>query len=117
MTKYVRLWRRAEWWEKDFVSDELWSEKTYKTISILPKRQSGSNLDITYTVNTSSANSYNISLTDADGNNFVRNNYNLPSGKTGTFFNIKLGNDDGDAPFEVYAIRYEYEPKPSRLMP
>lgn len=107
----------AYWKSKDFIAGNLFTEKVYKSISIVPKRQTGSNLDITYTVNTSSANAYNISLTDADGNLFVRNNYWLPTGKRGSFFNIKFGNDDGDAPFEVYVLKYEYEPLPWRKQP
>lgn len=107
----------AYWKSKDFIAGNLFSEKVYKSISIVPKRQTGSNLDITYTVNTSSANAYNISLTDADGNLFVRNNYWLPTGKRGSFLNIKFGNDDGDAPFEVYVLKYEYEPLPWRKLP
>lgn len=107
----------AYWKSKDFTSGNIFSEKVYKSISIVPKRQTGSNLDIDYTVNTSSTSTYNISLTDADGNSFVRNNYWLPSGRRGSFFNIKFGNNDGDAPFEVYVLRYEYDPLPWRKMP
>lgn len=107
----------AYWKSKDYISDELFSEKTYKTISLIAKRQTGSNLDITYTVNTSSEIAYNVSLTDNDNNSFVRSNTTLPEGKTGTFFNIKFGNDDANAPFELYTFGHEYELKPWRVLP
>jgi hypothetical protein len=35
----------------------------------------------------------------------------------GTFFNMQFGNDDADAPFEIYTFRLEYAPRPWRVLP
>lgn len=101
---------------KDFVAP-LFQEKWYRNISLLTKTQTGSNLDVTYIVNTSSTTIYNISLTDNDGNSFVRSNTKLETGRKGTFFNIQFGNDDADAPFEVYAVGFDYDPLPWEILP
>ena len=106
----------AYWKTKDFVGNDPFSEKFYKNISLITKTQTGSNLDVTYTVNTSTAVSYNISLTDSDGNTLRRSNTKIQSGKRGTFFNVKLGNDDSDSPFEILGIRFDYEDLPWRIL-
>ncbi len=105
------------WKSKDFISGDPFIEKDYSAVGVISKSQTGSNLDVTYTVNTSSAIVDNFSLTDADGSTLKRINYYLPFGKFGTFFNIKFGNDDAEAPFEVYSLRYDYMPKPWRVIP
>lgn len=107
----------AFWKSKDFVGTDPTVEKWYKTLSFLTKTQTGSNLDITNTVNTSSATAENVSLTDSDGNLLHRINKKLPTGRKGTFFNVKFGNDDGDSPFEVYGIKFDYDVLPWRLLP
>ena len=107
----------AYWKSKDFISSDPYIEKEYKSLSLITKTQTGSNLDIDYTLNTSTTNSFNLSLTDANGNSYVRYNRLFPIGTFGTLFNIKFGNDDSDAPFEVYTIKYEYDPLPWRVIP
>jgi hypothetical protein len=105
------------WKSKDFLSAAPYQEKMYDSVSILAKSQTGSNLDITHTVNTSSSVSNNFTLTDADGNSVHRINYYLPSGTFGTFLSLQVGNQEGDAPWEVYGLSYSYEPKPWRVIP
>lgn len=107
---------QAYWKSKDFTGDPF-VEKDYTAINLVAKTQTGSNLDLAYTINTSSTISNNLSLTDANGNSFVRHNRYLPSGTFGTFFNFQFGNDDADAPFEVYIVNYSYKPRPWRVMP
>lgn len=107
----------AFWKSKDFIVPDPFIEKDFMSYSFVTKAQTGSNLDILYTINTSSTVTNNYSLTDTNGNTFRRINANLPSGKFGTFFNIRFGNDDGDSPFQVYALKYDYKPKPWRVMP
>jgi hypothetical protein len=107
----------AYWKSKDFISGDPFSEKDYTAISLIGRAQTGSNLDITYTVNTTSAIANNFSLTDSNSYSLKRINFPTLGGTAGTFFNIKFGNDDGDAPFEVYTIRYDYEPRPWRVIP
>lgn len=105
------------WKSKDFIGTDPYTEKDFTRYNIVAKSQTGSNLDFTYTVNTTTAIARNYSLTDANGNSIKRINENIASGKFGTFFNFKFGNDDGDAPFEIYAVGYEYKPKPWRVLP
>ena len=107
----------AYWKSKDFVAPQEDLEKDFKTYSLVAKTQTGSNLDLTYTINTSSAVLNNFSLTDSNGNSLRRINANMPSGKFGTFISWKFGNDDGDAPFEVYSLRYVFTPRPWRVLP
>lgn len=110
----------AYWKSKDFISGDPFIEKEYGPqpgYSLLAKTETGSNLDITYTINTSSSSALNFSLTDSNSNTLRRINANFPSGKFGTFINFKFGNDDGDAPFEFYAFRYYYKPKAWRVLP
>lgn len=105
----------AYWQSKDFIGSNPYVEKNYRAINFIGKTQTSSNIDITWTVNTSSASTYNIGLSDTNG--FIRSNRFLPIGKFGTFFNIRFGNDDTDAPFEVYSIMYEFEPRIWRVLP
>jgi hypothetical protein len=107
----------ALWQSKDFIDPDPFVEKDTLGLSILTKAESGSNLDINYTVNTTSTTSYNISLTDAAGLSYVRNNRYLTAGQFGTFFNFQFGNNDADAPFEVYLVRFDYKPLGWRVLP
>lgn len=108
----------AYWKSKDFVAPDPFIEKDFLTYSILGNAQSGSNIDFTYTVNTSSAVSSNYSMTaDVSGSNYRRINSYFPSGEFGTLLNLKFGNDDADAPFEIYLLKYDYAERPWRVLP
>lgn len=104
----------AYWKSKDFIAPDPYVEKDFLSASVVAKTQTGSNLDVTYTINTSSSITRNFSLTDSNGLSLKRINFNLPSGKYGTFFNLKFGNDDSDSPFEFYSFKYDYKPRPWR---
>ncbi len=106
----------AYWKSKDFIAPDPYIEKDFIAHAVVAKTQTGANLDITYTINTSSAITRNFSLTDPNGLSLRRINSLLPSGKFGTFFSLKFGNDDSDAPFEFYSFRYDYKPRPWRVM-
>jgi hypothetical protein len=106
----------AYWKSKDFIAPDPYIEKDFLSTSIVAKSQTGSNLDVTYTINTTSAITKNLSLTDTTGSSLKRINFNLPSGKYGTFLSLKFGNDDADAPFEFYSFKYDYKPRPWRVM-
>ena len=107
----------AYWKSKDYIGNDPYVEKDFLAYSFLAKTQSGSNLDLTYTINTSSVVKSNFSLTDIDGNSFHRINANVKHGRFGTFINFMFGNDDGDSPFEVYGFKYDYRPRPWRVLP
>ncbi len=108
----------AFWKSKDFVSPDPFVEKDFAHYSIVMKSQTGSNLDVTYTINSaSSGTSANYSLTESAGNLIKRINTNIANGTYGTFINFKFGNDDADAPFEIYAFGYLATPRPWRVLP
>jgi len=104
----------AFWKSKDFIAPDPYVEKDFLSASIIAKTQTGSNLDVIYTINTSSSITKNFSLTDSNGLSLKRINFSLPSGKYGTFINFRFGNDDSDAPFEFYSFKYDYKPRPWR---
>jgi hypothetical protein len=106
----------AFWKSKDFVGGDVTSEKDFLNYSLISKSQTGSNLDLVYTINTSSSITNSYSLTDTASSTIRRINSNFPSGKFGTFINFRFGNDDADAPFEIYGLVMNYKPRPWRVM-
>jgi hypothetical protein len=104
------------WKSKDFVGVDPFSEKNYQTFSFLGKTQTGSNLDFTYTVDVSSSVATNYTLTDPFSVGTRRINDRFPSGEFGSFINFKFGNNDADAPFELYGFKYDYTLRPWRVM-
>ncbi len=108
----------AFWKSKDFISPDPFVEKNFFHYSLLAKSQTGSNLDITYTINGAASGILsNFSLTESNGLAYKRINQLLPNGKFGSFINWKFGNDDGDSPFEIYAFGYDATVKPWRVFP
>lgn len=106
----------AYWKSKDFIGGDPFVEKDFVSYSFLGDTEAGSNLDITFTVNASSTVTNNHSLTDVNSLPFRRINANFPSGKAGTFINFKFGNDDANAPFEIYGFKYDYRIRPWRVL-
>lgn len=106
----------AYWKSKDFLSGDPFTEKDFIKYSFLAKTQPGSNLDVTYTINTSSSITNNHTLTDSNSVTKRRINSRFPSGKCGTFINLQFGNDDSDSPFELYVFKFDYAPRPWRVM-
>lgn len=106
----------AYWKSKDFVGSDPFVESDYNNWSFLGKAETGSNLDITYTVDTITATSRNFSLTDPNSLTIRRLNDYFPSGTYGSFINFKFGNNDADAPFEIYGFTYDYDNRPWRVM-
>ena len=106
----------AYWKSKDFVGADPFLEKDFLAYSLLAKASTGSNLDVVYTINTSSSVTVNHSLTDSNSATVRRINAHLPSGKSGSFINFQLGNNDIGAPFEIYGFRYDYRLRPWRVL-
>ena len=106
----------AYWKSKDFTGGDPFVEKNFLRYSFLGQTNAGSNLDITYTINTTSTVTRNYSLTDPGSVTIRRINNSFPSGKFGTFINFKFGNDDANAPFELYGFKYDYTFQPWRVL-
>jgi len=107
----------AYWKSKDFIGNDPFVEKNWLNYSVIGKTYTGSNLDIAYSANTLTATTNNFSLSDSNNISLKRVNGNFPAGTMGTFFNMQFGNDDADAPFEIYTFRLEYAPRPWRVLP
>jgi hypothetical protein len=106
------------WKSKDYLSGDPFTEKNYSSISLVALGQgAGTTLDLTYSVNNSSATTYTFTQVPATGLTLLRKNRLLANGTFGTFFNLKFGNTIADNPFEVYAIRYDYTPRTWRVLP
>jgi hypothetical protein len=106
----------AYWKSKDFVGTDPFAEKDLNFWSVLAKTETGSNIDMTFTVDTTTTVVEAISLTDTNGMTVRRRNDNFYSGLFGTFINFKFGNDDLSAPFELYGFTYDYTPRSWRVM-
>lgn len=105
------------WKSKDFIVPDPFIEKDFISYGITAKAQAASNIDFIYTINTSSSITVNHLLTaDVSGASLRRVNSHFPSGKYGTFINIRFGNDDSDSPFEVYTLKYDYRPRAWRVI-
>lgn len=107
----------AYWKSKDYLGSDPFVEKNWERYSVLGLKVTGSNVDISYSTNTVGSTSNNFSLTDAQNGTFKRINANFRSGTAGTFLNMTFGNDDSDAPFEIYTFRLDYSLRPWRILP
>lgn len=107
----------AYWKSKDFIGGDPFIEKIFTKYSFLGKEDVGSNIDITYTINGTAASALNYSLTDPLSVVSRSINSNLPSGTKGSFISWKFGNDDADAPFEVYGFKFDWTPQSWRVLP
>jgi len=105
------------WKSKDFIGSDPFSEKIWKSYSIVAKTESGSNFDLTYSTNMATGVLRNYSLTDTSGITLKRINTLFPNGTVSTFLNLKFGNDDSDSPFEIYSFRLDHDQRPWRVMP
>jgi len=106
----------AFWKSKDFVGDDPFLESTYNSFSFISKSESGSNLDLTYTINTTDETNINFSLTDPNSVYYRRINDYFPSGTYGSFINFNIGNNDTNAPFELYGFTIDSTQRPWRVM-
>lgn len=104
------------WKTKDFIAPDPYIEKDFTSFSLVAKAQSGSGIFVLCTVNTSTTITRTFNLADSNGGLFKRINFNLPSGKFGTFINFNIGSSAGNAPFEFYSFKYDYKPRPWRVL-
>jgi len=108
----------AYWKSKDFIGENPFAEKIYIATSLLARSQTGSDVDFTYYLNgNTSGTTRTISLTDANGYPYIRNNARIANGTVGTFISFKFGNSGTDNQFEFYSAQYEFTPRPWRVLP
>lgn len=100
----------AYWKSKDFVMGNPFVEKEIDRVSVAAASVGGSSVTVTYTLDGSTSSAYSAELFDSEST-FIKNNRRLPVGEVGSIFNIKIGNDAVDNPFEIFAIQYGVKPK------
>lgn len=104
------------WKSKDFFSDSPFLDKEIGQMSISTTKNNGSILNVYYTLSGSTT-STGYSFSMSSNNSFLKNNRNIPGGKTGSTFNVKFGNNAADQPFEVNSIMVGTRSKPWNVTP
>lgn len=101
------------WKSKNFIGSNPYVDKQWERLSLVVGSDYGSNLDVTYTLDTATSTSYTISLTSTTAD-FVRNNRQLPLGDTGSFFNLRIGNNS-TTPWRFFGASIDYILNPWRV--
>jgi len=99
------------WKSKDFFGSDPFTENEYRKMSVSAKMVENSSMTLIYTTNGSSSTAYTIPLYSASSN-FIKNNRNLPAGRSGAYLNVQVGNNAADQYWELFGVGYTYEPKP-----
>lgn len=101
------------WKTKNFIGSNPYVDKQWERLSLVVGSDYGSNLDVTYTLDTATSTSYTVSLTSTTAD-FVRNNRQLPLGDTGSFFNLRIGNNS-TTPWRFFGASIDYILNPWRV--
>lgn len=106
----------AYWKSKEFSGADPFVENKWNRVSMVARRQAGGSLTASWQLNggDTASGSYSVGL--STGPSVVRHNFSLPVGQRGTFFNVKVGNNS-TAPFEVFAVKFDYDALPWRVLP
>ena len=104
------------WKSKNYIGGNPYVEKTFQRLSIIAGSSYGSNLAVTYTMDTATSTAYTINLTSNTAT-FVRNNRNLQLGGIGTFFNLQVGNNATNQPWKFFGASVDYADDPWRVLP
>lgn len=102
----------AFWRSKSFGGNDPFMQNQLMNIDVFAKKDSGSTLTSTYTMDTSTATAYTISLSTA--NAFVQSRKLLPSGKLGYVFDQKIGDFSSSSQWELFGFRVGYTQLPYR---
>jgi hypothetical protein len=104
----------AYWKTKDFVGSDPWLQNQYNIIDTYAVRNPNEFLTATYTLNNSTTTtSFQISLSSTT-QSVVRSNKLLPSGKIGTAFSLKYGDNTTSSAWELLGFRVQYITLPYR---
>lgn len=99
------------WKSKDYVGGDPFVQNEWVQHDWLIDVSTGS-LTVSYQVDTSTITSYALNLYDPTAG-ILHRSRNLPPGKLGTFYNVRIGNTS-DQPWEVFGHRVKYTPLPWR---
>lgn len=101
----------AYWKSKDFIGGDPFRSEEIRNISIYGEAVANSTVTVTMTTNEAAITTYTIP-TYRNGSYFFNSNRNLPAGLSSNSFNIKVGNNAADQPFQIIAERVGLAPKP-----
>lgn len=101
----------AYWKSKDYIGPTPFQNEEIRNLSVYGLAVINSTVTVTYTLNEGVAASYNIP-TYRNGAYFFNSNRNLPLGLNSNSFNVKIGNNAADQPFEIIAERVGLNSKP-----
>lgn len=101
----------AYWKSKDFIGGDPFRNEEMRNISVYGSAVANSSVTVTYALNESTSTSY-IIPTYRSGATFFNSNRSLPVGIVTNSFNVKIGNNAADQPFEILAERVGLNPKP-----
>lgn len=106
----------AYWKSKNFTGSDSFVENGWEAVNTILKKQDGGSATITWQSNggDSGTGSYSVGL--STGTNAVRSNHRVPTGTTGTFFSVKVGNNS-TIPFELLGLRIDFTRKGYRPLP
>ncbi len=104
------------WKSKDFFGDTPFQDEDLRNMSWYCKESSGTALSVTYQVNESTETTYSINLYDSVSN-VIRHNRNFPASALANVFNIKLGDNSTNTPWECYAGQVTYIRRPWVVYP
>lgn len=102
----------AFWRSKTFTGADPFMQSSLTNIDLFAKKDQGTTLTGTYTIDTSSATAYSISLSTS--NAITQNRKGLPAGKTGYTFDYKFGDTSTSSAWEVLGYRITFNQLPWR---
>lgn len=103
----------AYWKSKEFSGADPYLQTQLTNIDTIVKKDQGSTLTATYTVETSTATSYSISLSSTT-QTIINNRKSLPSGKMGYTFSMKYGDQSASSDWELLGFRIGFTQQPYR---
>lgn len=99
------------WKSKDFYGTDPFIDQDLVNLSVVTASVANSSMTVTYGVNNSSFTSYTVPLFSSRSS-FKVNNKNLPSTLiSADTFNVRIGNNAANQPWEVFGIQFGVRPK------
>lgn len=104
---------QAYWRSKAFTGPDPFLQTQLTNIDTFAKKNQGSTLTATYTIENSTSTAYSISL--STGNTaFIQSRKLLPSGKLGYTFDMKYGDTSASSAWEILGFRIGFAQQPYR---
>lgn len=102
----------AFWRSKTFSGKDAFMQSQFTNIDVFTKKDTGSTLTSTYTLDNSTSTAYTISLSTASS--FAQSRKLIPSGKLGYVFDEKISDFSATSQWELLGFRVTYTQLPYR---